>query len=158
MVYFYGKTDMHVFVLHIYGKLQRHVALQCCNSFLFRAILSQFTGEQMERFEFFRRSRFKKSEMRKVCLFCIFYAFLLFFPLYSVVFFKGLVKLLLMLSTTPVFFFFFSLASVVSPTFVIWVVFILRIQQPEMKQILCTEHYRCIFHACLRRKRKFRTL
>ncbi|XP_041000594.1 transcription initiation factor TFIID subunit 11-like, partial [Juglans microcarpa x Juglans regia] len=33
-----------------------------------RAILSQFTGEQMERFEFFRRSRFKKSEMRKMLL------------------------------------------------------------------------------------------
>ncbi|KAF5453559.1 hypothetical protein F2P56_028456, partial [Juglans regia] len=33
-----------------------------------RAILSQFTGEQMERFEFYRRSRFKKSEMRKMLL------------------------------------------------------------------------------------------
>ncbi|GMY08510.1 transcription initiation factor TFIID subunit 11-like [Fagus crenata] len=33
-----------------------------------QAILSQFTVEQMERYEFFRRSRFKKADMRKLLL------------------------------------------------------------------------------------------
>ncbi|KAK4579167.1 hypothetical protein RGQ29_029017 [Quercus rubra] len=33
-----------------------------------QAILSRFTEEQMERYEFFRRSRFKKSDMRKLLL------------------------------------------------------------------------------------------
>ncbi|XP_062154751.1 transcription initiation factor TFIID subunit 11-like isoform X2 [Alnus glutinosa] len=33
-----------------------------------RAVLSQFTEEQTERYESFRRSRFKKSDMRKLLL------------------------------------------------------------------------------------------
>ncbi len=58
-------------------KSDRHVALYYYVSILFRAILSQFTVEQMERYEFFRRSRFKKADMRKVCLF---YNFSVHFP------------------------------------------------------------------------------
>ena len=39
---------------------------------IFRAILSQFTEEQMSRYESFRRAGFQKANMKRVFLFFIF--------------------------------------------------------------------------------------
>ena len=68
----------------------------------------------MERYESFRRSRFKKADMRKVHVFCI---FSVHFPLFSWVSFLGLyqVELLAALETL-----FLSLQNLlVPPIFVI---------------------------------------